>query len=96
MPLVKGIQNKLGKDKFEVLLLSVDAERNFCGENPADADRKSLKEVGVDWENVLVPGGFETLLRRYNLDGYGLVLIDPNGIVRGVNLRADEVKKLIK
>ncbi len=93
MPLVKRMQQEYGKDKFDVVLLSVDASHHFG--DPAEEDRKSLEEVGVDWDNVLVPDGFNTLLKRYNLDGYGSTLIDPDGNVQGVDLRANEVKEII-
>jgi hypothetical protein len=33
--------------------------------------------------------------RRFNIDGYGLTLIGPDGIVRGVDIRPKEVVKLL-
>lgn len=95
MPLVKRIQETYGKDKLAVLLLSIDQKYSF-GRDPADEDRQALKEVDVDWDNVLVPGGFDTLLAKYNLDGYGLTLIDPDGIVRGADIRAQSIEPLLQ
>ena len=35
------------------------------------------------------------LMRRFNVWGYGLTLVDPKGFVRGVNLRYTEVARLL-
>jgi hypothetical protein len=96
MPLVKGIQQKLGKDKFQVLLLSVDYDYSSEGNNAADEDNKRLKKQGVDWPNVIVPHGFDTVQRLFNFDGYGLILVDPNGNVKGINMVPDQLNRLFK
>jgi len=61
-----------------------------------DSDRKRMKQSGVDdWPNVLLPNGFKDTQRLFNLDGYGLTLIDPEGIVRGIDVREEEVHELL-
>jgi hypothetical protein len=92
MPLVKGIQQELGEDKFEVLLLSVDHD---YGTNSVAEDNKRLKKQGVNWPNVILPHGFDDTQRLFNFDGYGLCLIGPNGIVKGIDLVPDQIAKLL-
>jgi len=92
MPLVKGIQQKLGKDKFAVLLLSVDHE---YGESSAAEDNKRLKKEGVNWPNVILPHGFDDTQRLFNFDGYGLCLITPDGVVKGIDLLPSQISKLL-
>ncbi len=43
-----------------------------------------------------MPRGWAGVMHKFNLDGYGLTLVDANGIVRGVNIHAKELKKLMK
>ena len=95
MPSVKGLQEKYGKDKLAVLLLSVDKEYTFGEKEPVNEDNEVLKKQGVDWPNVMLPKGFNDTQRLFNVDGYGSMLIDPGGIVRGVDIRAEEVEQLI-
>ena len=49
----------------------------------------------VDFPNVLLPHGFDDSQKRFNVDGYGLTLIGPDGIVRGVDIRVSEVERLL-
>src|SRR5579885_1754389 len=95
MPLVKGIQEGRGKGKLEVLLLSVDRSYRYGGTGGADKtvamNDAKLKETNVHWPNVLLPQGFDDTLKLFNIDGYGLTLIGPDGTVCGVNIKPDEV-----
>jgi len=95
MPLVKRIEEKIGKNKLQVLLLSVDFDYGNSKEEAAKSDLECMQKQGVNWPNVLVPGGFDNCQRTFNLDGYGLTLIDPDGIVRGVDVRPNEVAQLL-
>ena len=93
---MKGIQEREGKDKLQVLLLSVDAGYGISVKEAAEKDANVLKKHGVgDWPNVIVPNGFKDTIRQFNLDGYGLTLIDPEGIVRGIDIREDSVMRLL-
>ena len=49
----------------------------------------------LEWPNVVVPGGWEDVMRKFNLSGYGLTLVDAEGIVRGVSIHERELKKLL-
>ena len=95
MPLVKRIQDKFSGEKLQVLLLSVDLEYGMPKEEAARKDLERMHKQNVEWPNVLLPHGFDDTQRRFNLDGYGLTLIGPDGIVRGVDLRADDVEPLL-
>ncbi len=43
-----------------------------------------------------MPSGWAGVADKFNLGGYGLTLVDADGIVRGVDLHAKELKKLMK
>ncbi len=96
MPLVKGIQHKFGSDKLQVLLLSVDlGYGSFSQEKAAAKDIQAMNKQNVQWPNVLLAHGFDDTQRRFNLDGYGLTLIGPDGIVRGVDVQPEGVEELL-
>jgi hypothetical protein len=60
-----------------------------------DQARKILEKHKIDWPSVFLPGGWSDAGRVFNLSGYGLVLVDARGIVRGVNLRGDDLEKAV-
>jgi hypothetical protein len=95
MPFVKGIQKKSGKNKFEVLLLSVDKEYSFGSRDPVLEDLKSLKKEEVDWKNVMLPHGFDDTQHLFNLDGYGTTLIGPDGTVLGIDIQPEKIEALL-
>ena len=59
-------------------------------------EKKIYKKLKLDWSNVRVPGGWTGVIDQFNLDGYGLTLVDADGIVRGVNIHSKQLKKLMK
>jgi hypothetical protein len=78
-----------------VVLLSVDP--GYFGKNTrylSDA-RRILQKQKLDWPCAFLPGGWSDTGRVFNLSGYGLVLVDAQGIVRGVNLRGDDLEKAV-
>lgn len=94
---MKGIQQEKGKDKLEVLLLSVDCGYGMDLAGAIAGDLKAMKRQGVeDWPNVILKDGFKDAQRMFNLDGYGLSLIGPDGIVRGIDIYENDVKELLK
>ncbi len=96
MPLVKGIQQRIGAEKLEVLMLSVDLEYGMPKEEVLQGNSKVLNKRGVAWTNILLPNGFRDTQERFNLDGYGLALIGPDGIVRGIDLRGDDLEAAVR
>jgi hypothetical protein len=89
------VQQRHGREKLEVVLLSVDP--GYFGKDKSYLDNASkiLKKQKVDWPNAFLPGGWSDTQRVFNLSGYGLVLVDSNGIVRGVNLRGGELESAV-
>ncbi len=80
-----------------MLLLSVDPE--YFGKEKARYEpqaQRLFKRLGIDWPNVWVAGGWGELNRTFNADGYGLTLVDDRGIVRGIDLGADELAKRVR
>jgi hypothetical protein len=89
------VQQRHGRDKLAVVLLSVDPEY-FGDDQPyVDQARKILEKRQIDWPSVFLPGGWSDAGRIFNLSGYGLVLVDAQGIVRGINLRGDDLEKAV-
>src|ERR1051326_2755141 len=95
MPLVKGIQNKYGLDKFAVLMLSVDLGYETPMEEALAGNKQRLHDQSVTWPNVLLPKGFDDTQRLLNVDGYGLTLVGPDGTVRGIDLRPEDLDGLL-
>ena len=79
-----------------MLLISVDAS---YGRDLADAKKRGraiFRRNKVDWPNVWEPDGWSGVMRRFNLGGYGLTLVDADGIVRGIDIRERDLTKLLK
>jgi peroxiredoxin len=84
LPKLLELQQELGEDKLQVLLLSVDISWGF-----ADAETRNtatLQRLGIPFPNVLVPGGWNELITTFNIHGYGLILINPDGKAVSANL----------
>jgi hypothetical protein len=87
----------VGADKLAVLLLSVDPEYfDKKKEEYEPRAEKLFKKLGIDWPNVWVAGGWAQMNHTFNADGYGLILVDGQGVVRGIDLRAEELAKRVR
>jgi hypothetical protein len=93
---VQGIQRKHGKDKLEVLLLSVDASYGQPADQAAEGDRSTMNQHGITWPNVVVPNGWDEVIERFNIDGYGLTLIDNKGKVVAKDVRHGDLDRLLQ
>lgn len=91
---LKNLQREIGDKKLDVLLLFVD--RTMSPTDPTDAIRVEIESKGAPWQAVVLPDGWSTVTEAFNTEAYGLTLIDPKGIVRGVNLTSKDVASLIK
>jgi hypothetical protein len=89
------VQQRQGREKLAVVLLSVDPGYFGDDKRYLDQARKILEKRKIDWPSVFLPGGWSDAGRVFNLSGYGLVLVDARGIVRGVNLRGDDLEKAV-
>ena len=81
---MQRVQTTFGQDHVAVLLLSVDQSYGFS--DLAGKNKDLLAARGLGWPNVLVPEGWRDIERVFNLSGYGLTVVDHEGIVRGVDL----------
>jgi hypothetical protein len=93
---VQELQKQYGKDRFEVVLLSVDSSYGQTVSSATQEVKDCLKQHGIDWPAVVEPEGWTGVGQRLNVDGYSLVFIDTQGIVQGVDLRAAQVKPLLE
>ena len=86
------MQKRHGKDKLEVVLLSVDP--GYFGENKnyVSQAEKILKRHKADWPSAFLPGGWNDCARTFNINGYGLILVDAQGMVRAINPRGTELE----
>ena len=57
--------------------------------------RKILTKHKLDWPNVIAAGGFSDTVRTFNLSGYGNIVVDAKGTVRGVNVHGKELEKMV-
>jgi thiol-disulfide isomerase/thioredoxin len=95
MPHLRELQEEAGEDKLQVLLLSMDMSYGL----PEVERRNSaaLTRIGVPWANVLVPGGWNEVLAKFNIQGYGLCMIDPDGktVVVGPGHNMDDIYRAL-
>jgi hypothetical protein len=90
------VQQRHGKDKLAVVLLSVDP--GYFGESKSYISQaeKILKRNKIDWPSAFLPGGWNDCARAFNLSGYGLVLVDAQGVVRSINPRGEELEAAVE
>jgi hypothetical protein len=89
------VQQRLGEDKLAVVLLDVDAEYFGKPEEYLPKAKKILERQKLTWPNALAPNGFNDPVHAFNFSGYGNIVVDDKGIVRGVNLHGKDLERLI-
>jgi hypothetical protein len=57
---------------------------------------KVLARHKLEWPNALAPNGLQDTARAFNLSAYGNVIVDAEGIVRGVNLHDQDLERLLE
>jgi hypothetical protein len=92
---VKRVQKKYGRDKFDVLLISVDASYERLSPGTKSRVKKMMAEHGILWPSVIDLVGWDGVTKRFGQDGYGIHLVGPDGIVRKVDVRAEELDGLV-
>ncbi len=95
MPLVQGLQAELGSERLEVMLVSVDRSYGDLAKAREKAIR-ILEKQKVSWSSSFDPEGWGGVSRTLNGAGYGLIVVGPDGIVRGAGVRHAEAKKLLE
>jgi hypothetical protein len=46
--------------------------------------------------NAIAPNGFNDTVRAFNVSGYGNIVVDVKGVVRGVNVHGKDLERLIE
>jgi len=90
------VQKDVGADKLAVLLLSVDPEYYPKKEQYEPQAARLFKKLDLDWPNVWVAGGWGEMNRKFNADGYGKILVDGQGMVRGITLHGEELARHVR
>ncbi len=77
------------------MLLSVDPGYFGTSKSYLNSAKRILQKQKADWPCVFLPGGWSEVSRIFHLSGYALLLVDAQGIVRGVDLRGDELDQAV-
>jgi hypothetical protein len=86
----------VGAEKLAVALLDVDSEYCAKPEDFLPQAKKILKRHKLEWPNAIAPRGFNDTARIFNLSGYGNIVVDGKGIVRGVNVHGKWLEQLVE
>ena len=89
------MQRKHGSDRLAVVLLSVDATYMIDKKSYASSSAKIFQRNKIDWPSIYLAEGWNDAARAFNLNGYGLVLVDAQGLVRKINPHGDEIESAV-
>ena len=78
------------------MLLSIDPEYFDDGDEYLAMAEKIFEGNQIDWPSVFMPGGWNDAVRTFNASGYGNVVVDAEGIVRGIDLHGRELERLVE
>ena len=90
------MQQRFGADRLAIVLLDVDPGFFQKPEMYLPQARKVLERHKLDWPNAIATRGFEDTVHAFNLSGYGNIVVDAKGIVRGVNLHGKQLERLVE
>jgi hypothetical protein len=90
------VQQRFGSDKLAVVLIDVDPEYFKDPNDYLPQAKKIMEKKKLDCPNVLAPKGFHNVIHAFNVSGYGNILVDEKGIVRGVNVHGEELERLME
>ena len=79
-----------------MVLLDVDPEFFGKADDYLPRARKILERQKLSWPNAIAPKGLQDTVRVFNLSGYGNVVVDAQGVVRGVNVHGKELERLLE
>jgi len=90
------VQQRYGADKLVVVLLNVDPDPAYGKDDRYLARTKSIFEkLKIDWPNVFLSGGWNDVMHAFNVGGYGTIVVDARGVVRGTNLHGLALERLV-
>ena len=90
------MQQRFGADRLAVVLLDVDAGPSSRPEDYLPRARKILARHKLEWPNAIAPKGPQDTARVFNLSGFGNIIVDAKGIVRGANLHGKDLELLVE
>jgi hypothetical protein len=90
------VQKRYGADKLVVALIDVDPEYYPKQEQYLPKAKKILEKEKLSWPNAMAPAGFNDMVRTFNVSGYGNIVVDASGIVRGVNVHGPNLERLVE
>ena len=90
------MQQRVGADRLAVVLIDVDPGFFSRPEEYLPRAGKILARHKLDWPNAIAPNGFKDTIHAFNLSGYGNIIVDAKGIVRGMNLRDKDLERLLE
>jgi hypothetical protein len=90
------VQQRFGADNLAVVLIDVDPGYFDKDDTYLPKAKKILEQHKVDWPNVIAEKGFHDTVHAFNLSGYGNIVVDSKGIVRGMNAHGEELERLVK
>ena len=79
-----------------MVLIDVDPGYFSKPEEYLPQAKKILERHKLDWPNAIAEKGFDDTVHAFNLSGYGNVVVDGKGIVRGVNAYGKELERLVE
>jgi hypothetical protein len=90
------VQQRHGADRLSVVLIDVDPGFFEDQKEYLPRVRKIMDRLKLDWPNTMAPKGFHDVVHAFNLTGYGNIVVDAKGIVRGVNVHGKELERLVE
>lgn len=90
------MQQRFGAEKLAVVLIDVDPGYFGKQDQYVPQAKKILERHKLEWPNVIAEKGFNDTVHAFNLSGYGNIVVDGHGIVRGVNSHGKELERLVE
>ena len=90
------MQQRAGAEKLAVVLIDVDPGYFQKQEQYLPQAKKILERHKLEWPNAIAEKGFNDTVHAFNLSGYGNIVVDPKGIVRGLNVHGKELEHLVQ
>jgi hypothetical protein len=90
------VQKQVGANKLTVALIDVDPEYYEGRTDYLPKAKQIMDRLKLDWPNALAQNGFNDVKRAFNASGYGNIVVDAKGIVRGINVHDTELERLVE
>lgn len=78
-----------------MVLVTVDPSYHEKPEEYLPKCKKVLDKHKLTWPNAIAPKGWDDTTRIFNMSGYGKMVVDNKGIVRGIDVHGKELEKLV-